>query len=170
MQELNILSTSIDENTGIASIIIEGTIKVPKECDNPIVELFRPIRLKYSEDMLFTILVTVKTGAVTATIIPSNRRARKIEEFLATAIGILEGNDKYPGMIREYTEILEKYLVSEKGLKTYVKLAEEAEKADNSTKSAKIKKCNDSIKSFVAGEGLIMPSFKNNNRTKKPAN
>lgn len=167
MQELNILSTSIDENTGIASIIIEGTIIVPKECDNPIIEIFRPVRLKYSKEMLFTILVTVKNGSISSTIIPSNRRARKIDEFLATAIEILEGNDKYPGMIREYTEILEKYFVSEKGLKTYIKLAEEVEKADNSQKSAKIKKCNDSIKNFVAGEGLIMPSFK---KRKKPAN
>ena len=167
MQELNILSTSIDENTGIASIIIEGTIKIPKECDNPIVELFRPIRLKYSKEMLFTILILARNGSISSTIIPSNRRARKIDEFLATAIEILEGNNKYPGMIREYTEILEKYFISEKGLKTYIKLAEEAEKADNSTKSAKIKKCNESIKSFVAEEGLIMPSFK---KRKKPAN
>lgn len=169
MQELNILSTSIDENTGIASIIIEGTIKVPKESDNPIVELFRPIRLKYSEDMLFSILVTMKNGSIIATIIPSNRRARKIDEFLATAIEILEGNDKYPGMIREYTEILEDYFLLETGLETYIKLAKEVESADNLTKSAKIKLINDSIKAFVVEEGLIMPSFKNN-KPKKPAN
>ena len=53
-----ISSTSIDENTGIARIIIEGNITVPHECDNPVIELFRPIRAIYVKEMFFTINLT----------------------------------------------------------------------------------------------------------------
>ena len=163
--ELNISSTSVDENTGIARIIIEGTIKVPKECDDPIIELFRPIRLIVAEDMLFTVLAKTTNDSIIINLIPSNRRNRKIKEFLSVAIEVLEGSEKYPGVVREYTKLLNNYFEKANGLKRYLEIIE---KDSDELLPSTIKAANDSIKMFVAEEGLTMPSFKK--RSKKPAN
>ncbi len=163
-----IASTTIDENTGNALIYIDGVIAVPKECDDPIVELFRPIRLKYAQDMLFSTYTIKRIDSVIFAINASNGRNRPLEEFLSIATEILEGSERYPGMIREYTEILDHYFSKPTGLEMYLKLAQEVEEANSLTKAAKIKACNDSIKKFVAEQGLVMPSFKMPRVRKEP--
>ena len=126
--------------------------------------------LRYLEETDFELYkkTVKKPDSIVIAINPSNGRNRPLNEFLKTAKEALEGFEDYPGIIREYTEILEKYISSEKGLKTYVKLAKEVETASSSAKAEKIKACNDSIKKFVTGEGLKMPSFKKPTVRKEP--
>ncbi|MBR2753857.1 hypothetical protein IKD82_01710 [Candidatus Saccharibacteria bacterium] len=168
MRDIPIISsTSIDENTGIARIIIEGNITVPHECDNPVIELFRPIRAIYVKEMFFTILFKATPDTIIVTIMPSNRHDRPINEFLSTAIELLEGSDRYPGVIRGYVNMLNDYFCKPAGLQAYLEKIKAIEEADESMKSARIQALNNSIKDFVAEEGLIMPSFKKLPRPKK---
>ena len=145
MQELNVSSIAIDENTGIAKIIIDGTLPVPNECDDPIVELFRPIRAKHKEKMFFVISVYHRPDDIVCTILPSNRRNRPQPEFLKIAITLLKER-----ILNDYETLLELFFTEKSGLKRYLENIEKGsfEKADND------------IKKFVNDVGLEMPSLK----------
>ncbi|MBQ3353095.1 hypothetical protein IJG89_01985 [Candidatus Saccharibacteria bacterium] len=144
-----VAATSIDENIGEARVVIEGgTITVPSNTDDPIVELFRPIRAENMDELLFVILVhRAADGRTICSLIPSNKRGRPAEELAAVASKLLKGED---GVVEKYKKILELYFTSPDGLETYIKAAQKGD----------LEGCNASIKSFVASRGLKMPSLK----------
>lgn len=151
MSCLFISSTSIDENDGSARIIIEGgTITVPANCDDPIVELFRPIRAENLDKLLFVILTRHYADRIVCTIIPSNKRDRPQEELVAIATKLLKGSSENEGIIKRFETILELYFSEPNGLETYLQ----------SVKDGDFENCDESIKSFVADLGMKMPSFK----------
>ena len=167
---LFISSISYDETTGIARIIIDGHISVPGNCDDPIVELFRPIREKYFGEMVFTIMVKTKNDLTICEITPSNRRNRPLEEFFAVAIKTFEGDTNSNGLIAEYRSLLEKYFSDENGLKAYMGIIGKINKTnEEANKAAICNEANESIKNFVAKNGLIMPSRKKKLAPPKPA-
>ena len=160
-----ISSTSIDECTGTAKLTIEGNIIVPDKCDNPIIELFRPVRNKYKEEIFFVVTTIYKKGSIVCCLFPSNTRNRPIDEFLKTATSVLEGDDNNKGMMLDYVDILEAFFTEKDGLSTYLATLKKAEQADESKKYALYTSCNEIIKTFVTKHGLKMPSFK---KTVKP--
>lgn len=153
-------STSIDENTGSARILIDGQMTVPNECDDPIVELFRPVRMKYKEEMFFIVTVKHKEDSIVCTLFPSNTRNRPLDEFLATSISVLEGDINSQGMILDYIKILETYFNDKDGLDAYLKRLKTAETADEEKRMSLYVSCNTLIKEFVTKIGLTMPSRK----------
>lgn len=165
--EFLISSTSIDEFTGNAQIIIEGQLIVPDKCDNPIIELFRPVRNKYREEMFFVVTTIYKEGSIICCLFPSNTRGRKLEEFLKTANAVLEGDSENKGMILDYVDILERFFEDKDGLDAYLATLKKAETADESKKYALYAHCNEQIKTFVNKIGLTMPSFKKPAKPKK---
>lgn len=150
-------STTIDENTGEAIVTIEGEINLKKGCDDPVVELFRPIRVQHIDTMLFVITVTRHTDNIVCKIFPSNRRRRPQEEFLKVANELLLGNKDEEGIVDEYRTILELYFTEKEGLDSYLK----------SSKKGDAERCNDEIKKFVKDIGMKMPSRKKPAKPKK---
>ena len=162
---LLISSTSIDECSGTAKLVIEGNIIVPDKCDNPIIELFRPVRNKYRHELFFVVTTIYKKDNITCCLFPSNTRNRPIDEFLKTAASVLEGDDNNKGMVLDYVDILEAFFTEKDGLNTYLATLKKAEQAEESKKYALYSSCNEIIKNFVTKHGLKMPSFK---KTVKP--
>lgn len=163
----NISSTSIDENLGTARIIIEGNIPAPRECDDPIVELFRPIRNKYRKRIFFTILTKHTDKIVVCDLVASNSRQRTIEEFLCVAINTLEGGaDDGKGVLADYVQVLEQFFKDKDGLSAYLAAVEKAKKLQNGAAATVYAACNDGIKKFVNKIGLTMPSLKKTKKTK----
>ena len=162
MENLNfcVSSTSIDENTGSARILIDGHMTVPNECDDPIVELFRPVRMKYKDEIFFIVMVRHKEDGIVCTLFPSNTRNRPLSEFLSTAISVLEGDINSQGMILDYIKVLETYFADKDGLQAYLDRLKKAESVDEEKRVALYASCNSLIKEFVAKIGLTMPSRK----------
>ena len=154
-----ISSISYKENLGTAELVIEGEIPVSDEFDDPIVELFRPIREKHKKDILFAILVFHKQDENTTVckLVPSNRRNRDESTLLDIANSALKGED---GIIAEYRQILEAFFSDEKGLNSFVAKVKAAEEAKETNKTALYDECNNTIKDFVEYYGLKMPSLK----------
>lgn len=151
MEKLYISSESLDRNTGSVKIIIEGTLAVPRNCDDPIVELFRPIRATLKKDMLYTILVTRQCDTISCTLYPSNNNGQDQETFIQDSLKYL------PGALADYETILNLYFQEKTGLETFRKLVDKGDYA----------KANESIKNFTAEIGLVMPSLKPKEKIKK---
>ena len=151
-----IASTSIDETQGSARIIIEGHIPAPADYDNPVVELFRPIREKYRKEIFFAIIVSTKNEETVCTLYPSNKRGREISEFIAVALKTLKGDSTSGGILADYTRILNEYISDPEGLETYLKLA----------KSQRWSETDKATKSFISEHGFVMPSLKKKKKTK----
>ena len=166
---MDISSISLNEKTGSVRIIIDGEIPVHQGVDDPIVELFRPIRLKYRDEVFFTILTYHRKGCVFCDIIPSNRRDRKVEELLRVSLVALKGDSQNSGVLIEYQKILEKYFFEEDGMETYLSLSTYLDEVDEDTDEYRItcQLINDSIKEFVVNNGLTMPSLKKAKKPKK---
>ena len=149
-----ISSTSIDETQGSGRLVVEGQLVVPKECDDPIVELFRPIRAAQKDKMLFTVLVNRQVDSTSYTIYPSNHKDKAPDIFVKDALKCLKGDG---GILSNYKALLELYFSEKTGLETYLKYLKQKE----------YDKCNESIKKFVADIGLTMPSLKPVEKPKK---
>ncbi len=157
MDNLYISSTSIDDNTGTGRLVIEGQLTVPNGCDDPIVELFRPIRATQKDEMLFIVLLGRKENTITASLVPSNHKNRENDVFIKDALKCLKGCPKNAGILDNYRAILELFFSEKTGLETWKKALE---KGDYS-------KCNEIIKSFVTDVGLTMPSMHQPKKQKK---
>ncbi|MBR2994368.1 hypothetical protein IKF32_00385 [Candidatus Saccharibacteria bacterium] len=149
--KLNIYSKSIDRDTGSARIVIEGQLTIPGDCDDPIVELFRPIRATLKNKMLYTILVTRQCDTISCTLYPSNNKGQDQETFIGESLKYL------PGVLSDYEVILNLYFQEKTGLDTFRKWVEKEEYA----------KANESIKKFITDIGLTMPSLKPKEKIKK---
>ncbi|MBO7718432.1 hypothetical protein J6S37_02995 [Candidatus Saccharibacteria bacterium] len=175
-----ISSISVEEKLGSARITIEGNIPVPNGCDDPLVELFRPVRLKYfdsnnpdsekkDDGIFFTILTNHKENSVVCTLIPSNRRGRTIQVFLSIANKALKGGDGRSGIIADYQMIIEKFFCDSEGLSLYLDATERIEKASEEMKADLCNACDEITKRFVKKNGLKMPSRKKKARKKTKA-
>lgn len=164
---MDISSVSLDEKSGSVRIIIDGEIPVHHGADDPIVELFRPIRLKYRDEVFFTILTYHRNGCVLCDLIPSNRRDRTVEELLRVSLIALKGDSQNPGVLVEYQKILEKYFFDEDGMGTYLSLSAYLDEVNEDTDEYRMtcQQINNGIKEFVKNNGLTMPSLK---KVKKP--
>ena len=160
LSPVRVFSSSFDEASASAHVTIEGQIPTPGECDDPIVELFRPIRYQVMQDVFFTIIVTHKTDYITCTILPSNRRNRTPEELIKVTKKALLGNAEEKGVLWQYINILEKFFRDEEGLKAFLEKAEQVSKADERERSSLCNECNEIIKVFVRKNDLEMPSLK----------
>ncbi len=155
---LYISSISTDEISGTGRIVIEGQLTVPNECDDPIVELFRPIRYKQKDKMLFVVLTDRQESSITCTLIASNHKSRPNDVFLKDAIKCLKGGDsENSGILADYTAILELFFTEKSGLKLWEKALQRQD----------YQKCNEIIKNFVSHIGYEMPSRKKPEKKKK---
>ncbi len=141
--EFFVSSKSIDGNTGTGSISIEGNFPIPKGFDDPLIELFRPIRAKYKESVLFTISVTRREESILCTMYPSNMQGYNQDEFFKMATKLL------PIIIDEYEEILDKFFEEDSGIGKFIDNAKNKDSVKNS----------DDLKKFVEGLGMKMPSI-----------
>lgn len=161
------MSVTFDEDTGNARIIIEGYIPSSAEADDPIVEIFRPIRHNQKE-IHVTIIVYRDRDSVTCTLLPSNSRERPQDEFLKVAKRALKGDTRSGGIISQYLELLDKFFQDEEGLQLYLsKIEQIKETNDGPARTVVCNECNQSIKKFVEKCGLTMPSFKKVKKTKE---
>lgn len=155
-----ISSISINEKTGTARLIIEGYIPTTDKCDDPIVELFRPIRNKYQKLMHFIILVKHTDDAVICDLYASNKRGRTVEQFVSTAVATLEGGVTGKGIVADYANVLEQYFEDTDGLEKYLANIAKAVKLENGKAAAIYAECDSDVKTFVTKLGLTMPSIK----------
>ncbi|MBR2725347.1 hypothetical protein IKE97_01715 [Candidatus Saccharibacteria bacterium] len=162
-KEISVSSVSFDEKTGTARVIIDGAIPASGKYDDPIVELFRPIREKHINEIRFVILADHDNDRVICTIIPSNCRGRDEKTLLFVAKTALQGDF---GILNEYRQILENFFVDPDGLDLYLAKLEEAGKVDTTRKSELRNECNDCIKAFAEKNGLKMPSMHKTKKTK----
>jgi len=162
-KEISVSSVSFDEKTGTARVIIDGAIPASGKYDDPIVELFRPIREKHINEIRFVILADHDNDRVICTIIPSNCRERDEKTLLSVAKTALQGDF---GILNEYRQILEKFFVDPDGLDLYLAKLQEAGKVDTTRKSELRNECNDCIKAFAEKNGLKMPSMHKTKKTK----
>ena len=151
MEKLYISSESLDRNTGSVKIIIEGNLAVPRDCDDPLVELFRPIRATVKNKLLYTILVTRQCDTISCTLYPSNNNGIEKERFVQESLEYL------PELLSDYETILALFFQEKTGLETFKKLRDKGDFA----------KANESIKKFIADIGLAMPSLKPKEKVKK---
>ncbi len=155
-----ISSTSVDNTEGSARIIIEGRIPSPRQCDDPVVEIFRAIRAKHKDNVLFSVIVARKDDCVICSIYPSNNDSLPTGTFVKRATDIL------PRVVCEYEKALIAFFEDESGLDLYRK----------NTEGELWAKANEDIKLFVKKMGLEMPSRKKmlealrKAQEKKPAN
>ncbi len=154
MSLLYISSTSTDDNTGSGRLVIEGQLTVPNECDDPIVELFRPIRATQKDKMFFVVYTNRQEHSITCTLYPSNHKNRPEEVFIKDALGCLKGES---GILANYKTILELFFTEKTGLELWKKALEKKD----------YNKCNEIIKKFVIDVGLTMPSRKKLPKPKK---
>ena len=161
-------SSSFEGSTGIAKIIIDGQIPVPKDFDDPIVELFRPIRAFCAEDVFFTILVNHKETSINCTILPSNQKNLKPDELVKAAKKAMLGSRANEGILGKYLEILEAFFRDEEGLKLFLERVEQAEQSTGELERTKIvREGNHVIKAFVHKNNLEMPSLKKKEALRK---
>ena len=168
MHTFQISSISIDEKTGSAKLIFEfdDSFPVSSECDDPFVELFRPIRVKYGKDIMFTILVNHGTDATICTLLPSNNNGHSLEDLKEMATTALKGDTKDAGIISEYRYILERFFESSDGLELYLEKIEQIKDSIGANKTVLINEVGENIKAFVAKAGFEMPSLKSKNKKK----
>lgn len=144
MKNCFITSKSVNNTTGSGRLIIEGDIPVPREFDDPVVELFRPIRAMHEKQLFFAILTARKDeSTIVCTFVPSNHENLENEELLRRASAIL------PVLIDEYETVLNLFFNEETGLKTYL----------SNVSNGEFAKSNEAIKEFVRTLGLEMPSI-----------
>ncbi|MBQ6414218.1 hypothetical protein IJI28_01155 [Candidatus Saccharibacteria bacterium] len=160
MLSTRVSAWSFDELNANAHITIDGQIPTPGECDDPVVELFRPIRYQCVNDVFFTIIVTHKTDCIACTIIPSNRRNRAQEELNRVTKKALLGDSSHKGVLTQYIDILEKFFRDDEGLKLFLEKAEEVTRAEGAERSSLCIECNEIIKMFVRKNNLEMPSLR----------
>lgn len=160
LSPIRVSARSFDEAMATAHVTIDGQIPTPGECDDPIVELFRPIRYQCVNDVFFTIIVTHKTDCIACTIIPSNRRNRSPKELMDVTRKVLMGDSGHKGVLAEYIDILEKFFRDDEGLKLFLEKAEEATRAEGAERSSLCIECNEIIKMFVRKNNLEMPSLR----------
>ena len=157
--EVRVSDISFDEEMGSARLIFEGYIPYAGEVDDPVVELFRPIRVKYVEEIFFTVIVNHYHDTLVCTLLPSNRRGRTQEELARVAKKALQGDSTDSGIVSKYRDIIEQFSQDEDGLKAYLeKIKAIGDAANEDEKTILINECNDGIKAFVAKLGLEMPS------------
>ena len=142
---LIIVSKSVNEETGSGEILIEGDFPVPKRFDDPIVELFRPIRAKYRDLVLFTIYVVRGKGQIKCVLYPSNMKKFSSENFFNTATNLL----RYM-IIDEYEALLDLFFEEESGVGLF----------NENIKNNDFAKCGEDIESFIRKAGYEMPSIK----------
>ncbi|MBR3122250.1 hypothetical protein IKF28_02270 [Candidatus Saccharibacteria bacterium] len=153
--DILISSTSVDEKTGTAQIVIEGEFPTQKECDDPLVEIFRSVRKNYKE-IFFIILTTHGSDNKTMCVLyPSNKHNRCLNDLLEVALKTLRGDDKKDGLLSEYAKALEAFFDEDNGYKTYL---EDIRKANETSNMAN--ECNDHIKAFIKNYGLEVASMK----------
>ena len=169
MSKLQISSISIDEKTSSAKLVFEfeGDFPVLSECDDPFVELFRPIRVKYGKNVMFTILVNHSADATICTLLPSNTEGHSLDELSEMAIIALKGDTKDAGIISEYRYILERFFDDPDGLKLYLEKIEQIESSIGASKTVLCNEVGKNLKTFVAKEGFEMPSLKPKDKKKK---
>ena len=160
LSPVRVFSSSFDEATASAHVTIEGQIPTPGECDDPIVELFRPIRYQVVQDVFFTIIVTHEKDRIACTILPSNRRNRTPEELAKVTRKALLGTAGQEGVLAKYVHILEQFFQDEEGLKLFLEKAEQIIHADDTEKASLTTECNELIKMFVRKNNLEMPSIR----------
>ena len=160
LSPIRVSAWSFDEAMATAHVTIDGQIPTPGECDDPVVELFRPIRYQCVNDIFFTIIVTHKTDCIACTIIPSNRRNRTQEELNRVTKKALMGENGNKGVLAQYIEILEKFFRDDEGLKLFLDKAEETTRAEGAERSSLCVECNEIIKMFVRKNNLEMPSLR----------
>ena len=155
--EISSISINMD---GTVVITIEGAFPAPSECDDPLVELFRPIRVKYSKDVMYSILANHQAECTVCTLLPSNNDGHTLEEFKKMAITALKGDTDNAGILSEYRDILEKYFQDPKGLNLYLEKINQIPKLSGAAKTILCNGINNDIKEFVTKNGFIMPSLK----------
>ena len=162
MDKLAVSSISIDEKTGSARLVFEfeGDFPISSECDDPFVELFRPIRVKYGKDVMFTILVNHGADSTICTLLPSNNDGHSLDELREMATIALKGDTENAGIISEYRYILEQFFKSPDGLNLYLEKIEQIESSIGATKTVLCNEVGKNIKAFVAKQGFEMPSLK----------
>ena len=160
LSPVRVFSSSFDEASASAHVTIEGQIPTPGECDDPIVELFRPIRYQVVQDVFFTIIVKHEKDRITCTILPSNRRNRTPEELMKVTKKALLGSGEEKGVLTQYIDILENFFRDDEGLKAFLDKAKQAAQADGSERSSLCAECNEIIKIFVRKNNLEMPSLR----------
>ena len=164
MENVTISSISTDCEHGSATIMIRGNIPVPKDVSDPLVEIFRPLKVPHMEEILFTIFARHEADSIKLTIYPSNNNNNK--KWCDEAIAALEGSSENAGLINEFSDLLEKYFNDPDGLELYLKNIQAIE-ANLEERDTLSKKCDEDTKKFVAKQGLKMPSLKR--RSKSPA-
>ncbi|MBR3139122.1 hypothetical protein IKG38_03920 [Candidatus Saccharibacteria bacterium] len=157
MNVLYISSTCIDENTGEGRLVIEGQLTVPNKCDDPIVELFRPIRKNQEDEMLYIVTLSRHESTITCSLVPSNHKEKEFEVFLKDALKVLKGDSKSAGILDNYKAMLELFFTEKTGLEQWKKALDKGDFA----------KCNEIIKTFVADLGFTMPSMHQPEKQKK---
>lgn len=158
---VRVSSTSFDEKSASAHVKIEGQIPTPYECDDPVVELFRPIRYQCVQDVFFIILVKHEADEIKCTILPSNRRKRTPEELTEATEKSINGDGENEGVLAKYTEILEKFFRDDEGLKLFLEKTTLVEQAESNVKKSQYsEEANEAIKAFVRKNNLEMPSLK----------
>ena len=169
MTKLQISSVSIDEMTGSAKIVFEFEDDVPvlAECDDPFVELFRPIRVKYSKNVMYTILVNHTADSTICTLLPSNNNGHSLSILSEMGSSALKGDTEKAGIISEYKYILERFFADPKGLTVYREKIEQASISIGGNKTVLCNEVSKIIKDFVAREGFEMPSLKTQKKSKK---
>ncbi len=140
--EFLISSKSFDETNGTGKIIMEGVLPIPKGFDEPIVELFRPIRAK--ENILYTIVVIRKEECIICTFYPSCFEQKPGKDFFETATRLLRK------IVEEYEALLGLFFEKEEGLTKFLANVENDD----------FVKANEDIKAFVKSVGFEMPSIK----------
>ena len=164
-------SVSNFEATGTAQIIIDGSIPVPENCDDPLVELFRSVKINYFDEtvlnpkkeddgILFVIIPHHRVDRIVLDLLPSNRRGRTQEELVAVANTALQGGNGKSGILKEYTELLKKYIYDVDGLELYLSAVKGIEEAPDEKKMDYCNLCNLTIKKFVAKLERKIPSRK----------
>ena len=169
MSKLQISSISIDEKTGSARLVFEfeGDFPSSTECDDPFVELFRPVRVKYGKDVMFTILVNHGADSTVCTLLPSNNNGHSLDELKEMATIALKGDTENAGIISEYRYILERFFESSDGLNLYLEKIEQIKDSIGANKTVLINEVGKNIKAFVAKAGFEMPSLKTQKAKKK---
>ena len=161
LSNVRVFSKSFDKASASAHVTIEGQIPTPGECDDPVVELFRPIRYQCVQDVFFTILVYHETDKIKCTILPSNRRNRTPKELTEVTQKAIEGDGDEDGILSQYVEILEKFFRDDNGLKLFLEKTTLVTRSESIAEESKYcKEANKVIKDFVRNNNLEMPSIK----------
>ena len=157
---ISVSSGSFDEKSALIRITIEGRIPLPRGCDDPIVELFRPIRNQFTEDVFLVILVTRKEDCVICEILPSNRRNRTKKDLIEVTKKVLLDETEGKGVLQQYINILEEFFQDKNGLEAYLEKVKQITQADEKKRPVLCSECSDIIKEFAAGRNLEIPSLK----------